>query len=205
MEPQWDRAAGYLCSVHQGWAEASQSPRVLTRSNLSPLSPPLPLYFKPSIPCTQWFSDICFFHITFRRLLFLSPFPPRTPPAGGIRDGHIRQGSESVLWGEAAGDVSRADLPWNTWTQVPKREGKGRRGHRRLWGGLHTAQTQTIKNRGESGPYQVRTNSKRNKRSEKLSSSWPTPLFEAANKKDKIRCTNCLVYLILAFEKLSAT
>lgn len=28
-------------------------------------------------------------------------------------------------------------------------------------------------------------------------------LFDAANKKDEIRCTNCLVYLILAFERIT--
>lgn len=45
MEPQWDGAAGYLCSVQQGWAEATLPPGVLTTSNLSPLPPPC--FFHP--------------------------------------------------------------------------------------------------------------------------------------------------------------
>lgn len=183
MEPQWDVSAGYLCSVQQGWARATLPSGVLTTSNLSPHSPLPSPCFNPFILLAQRYSQTCFLHITLHPL----PLLPLPPPAGGIRDGDIRQGSEPVLRGEVAGDVPRAELPWNTWTRVPGHKGKGGGWHRRLWGGLPTAETQTVKNRWESGPHQVRTSHKRNKRSEKLSSSCPTLLLRLRQQTKRTR------------------
>lgn len=56
MEPQWDGAAGYLCSVQQRWAGATLPPGVLTRSNLSPHSPLPPPCFNPFISSAQRYS-----------------------------------------------------------------------------------------------------------------------------------------------------
>lgn len=132
MEPKWDRAVGYPCSVQQGWAGATLPQGVLTRSNLSPHL----LFLLPAfIHSFSLLNRTFFLHITPHTLLLL----PLPPPAGGVRDGDIWQGSEPILWGEVAGDVSRPKLPWNTWTRVPGWNRKRGKWHRWLWGGLHTA------------------------------------------------------------------
>lgn len=131
-------------SLRQGWARATLPPGVLTRSNLSLHSPHPPpasthsfLLLNGTLTPASYISLFTFF------------LPSSPPPAGGIRDGGIRRGSVSILWREVAGDIPRTKLPWNNRIGGEPRH-KGERGgwHGRLWGWLHTAQTQAIKNGG---------------------------------------------------------
>lgn len=124
---------GSRTSLRQGSAGACLPPGILTRSNLFLHSPLPPASTHPFLLLNATLTP------TYYISLFTFFLPSSRPPAGGIGDGVVWQGSEPVLWREVAGDFPRTKLPGNNRTGEPRREGKEGGGHGRLWRRLCTA------------------------------------------------------------------